>query len=774
MTVSEHEAVSQTIHGDLIGRDRITVGDVTDSNIAIGAGAQLIIQQALSRITELDREHALAERRLVEAVIKLAGRYRQLKGANTINRDNPYKALLNYELEDAPFFYGRSEAITALWQRLEQARLTVLHSESGAGKSSLLQAGIGARLLAGGQLPIYLRPYNQSPGTALKRAFLPDLTTMPELERLAAASMRGFLRTASEQLDGRLLCVFIDQFEEFFETVPPPEQAKFIHELSDCLNDPGLNVRWVLALRKEYFSSLAHFRPLIANPFANDYYLERFTTAEAKEVIITPANKQDVAYEPGLVETILNDLQDKEGRLDPPQLQLVCHTLFIERVKTKDPSVISCALYEKERGGASGARGILSNHLKGVLATMPAPKRKIARYILGELVTSQGRRVAKTESSMLAKVQTVQAGTEPQFVKQVLKALTDDRLLRMSDGDNGDGRYELVHDYLLDQIELDPETKARKLSQEILDQEVTAWLSNSDFRIPLDKLLLIESYLPALTVDEEAKQLLRRSRAAVAEIENSKETARRRELALERQARLRAQTIAFILGLLVLAGGAYFGRNEYLRQRAKADVNVQPVDLGSYILAFEIVETSNARWRRCVQAGRCQAPPRTLSTYFDDDADLLPVTGIDATQAAAFCHWIGRRLPTLAQWQFVAIDAPDAPWPKDKAAPRQEIANLWDGNTEEPPSRPQRVGSRALDAPPGIYDLIGNVAEWVATAANKETTPWPGNPRNVPEHLFRVGGYYGVTATALHNDALWVAIESSVRRPYLGLRCVEP
>src|SRR5690606_5953301 len=82
------------------------------------------------------------------------------------DRSNPYKALLDYKLEDAPFFYGRQAAITTMLDRLHRHRLTVLESESGSGKTSLLQAGLAARLLARGDFPLYVRAYQQRPDQA--------------------------------------------------------------------------------------------------------------------------------------------------------------------------------------------------------------------------------------------------------------------------------------------------------------------------------------------------------------------------------------------------------------------------------------------------------------------------------------------------------------------------------------------------------------------------------------------------------------------------------
>ncbi|MBK8129109.1 MAG: hypothetical protein IPK53_09285 [bacterium] len=74
-------------------------------------------------------------------------------------------------------------------------RVTILESESGSGKTSLLQAGLASRLLADGHFPLCLRPYRQAPDQFIKRAFLPDYAAQPELPRFRddRMSLKGFL-----------------------------------------------------------------------------------------------------------------------------------------------------------------------------------------------------------------------------------------------------------------------------------------------------------------------------------------------------------------------------------------------------------------------------------------------------------------------------------------------------------------------------------------------------------------------------------------------------
>lgn len=496
----------------------INVGDIEGSFVAIGTGAKLIVNQALSAVEEAKKQRDQEQALLAEAVVNLAIRLQQVvaQKPKTATVTNPYKSLLDYRLEDAALFYGRSQAIKHVLACLERNPLTILHAESGAGKTSLLQAGLASRLLTTGDLPLHLRPWQVNPALAVKRAILPNLEQTPGL---AGASLYDFLHRVTRVLgEGSHLYLFLDQFEEFFTQLDEENRRDFITQLAECLEDESLRVRWVLAMRKEYFGNLATFRPHIKNPFANDYLLRALNHQEATEVIVEPARQRDVAYEPALIQRLLVDLdtnlEHQSGELSPPHIQLVCSALFEqlqERLAADSslPPVITLDMYEAE----GGARGILRSHLNRVLKRNLSDKeRELARQLLMALVSSDHRRIRRRHDELSTALALYL--TSAQNLGVVLEELVEGRLVRVEeDEESRSAAYELAHDYLLTEIAVDPEVQAQKAAQELLEREVESFRRYKTV-LSRDKYDIIHSQEAFLVLNDDAKELLRQSRAA--------------------------------------------------------------------------------------------------------------------------------------------------------------------------------------------------------------------------------------------------------------------
>lgn len=768
-------AAGETIAGDKIMGDKITAGDVRATNVAIGRGAQVIVNQiheALSAVEEMEKGIQAAERRLAVAIGDKIARYAALDATSDEpdGRRNPYKALLDYKLEDAPYFYGRADAIAAMMERMRQGRLTVLHSDSGSGKTSLLQAGLASRLLAAGHFPLYLRPYRQPPGQYIKRAFLPDYATQPELARFRddQISLKGFLERVTHYLGGRQLYIFLDQFEEFFTELDPDAQGVFAARLQDCV-ESDLPVWWVMALRKEYFSDLRAFSAL--RPYDNEYFLPTFRLEEAQDVVTEPARLKGITYEDGLVDDILADLHQEGEGISPAQVQLVCFTLFEE--KALEQPVITRQLYQQQRGrgeGRPGAEGILGSHLSRVLDnTLRGTERKVAGQVLEALVTSDLHRVMKSEEALQTAV-----GDKAQTLEYVLDVLHENRLIHRSLDEEDQPRYELTHDYLLAQIELDPETRSRKLAQEMLDHDVSVWRQRreQELLIAEDRLILIERYLDVAMMSEEQKHLVNRSRQAIDQ-QNQAETQRlKRELATQRQLTWRTRIFLVAVSLTAIALAIAPAQRIYWRSQARNDTELIPILVEALprnfcnsetnqaicdaiaqgrVDSFQIekYEVSNARYALCVRAGACTVP--NSERYVQTAYVQFPVQGVNALQASAFCRWIGRRLPTEWQW-LIALGSPE-----------QDFSDFHELG---PVTNPVYVSYA------GATNLLGNVSEWTRSYYQEdlnhtEEVLWNEMPETLSFDRFLI-----MRGDSYLDSATRVTVNGRVTDQTFGIRCL--
>ncbi len=153
-----------------------------------------------------------------------------------------------------------------------------------------------------------------------------------------------------------------------------------------------------------------------------------------------------------------------------------------------------------------------------------------------------------------------------------------------------------------------------------------------------------------------------------------------------------------------------------------------------------------------------------------------PVVGVDWLDSKDFCEYYGKQLPTEAQWEKAArgTDGRKYPWGSDDPGPL--FANFASGVSFSYSKSLAAVGSyESGKSPYGVYDMVGNVWEWVLDNYDKAyyqvaTAKNPAGPASADYKVIRGGSWSKRPAVARSAGRMYVA--PSTRSNSLGFRCV--
>jgi sulfatase modifying factor 1 len=231
--------------------------------------------------------------------------------------------------------------------------------------------------------------------------------------------------------------------------------------------------------------------------------------------------------------------------------------------------------------------------------------------------------------------------------------------------------------------------------------------------------------------------------------------------------------------VLIPAGPFLMGSNDGLpNERPEHTVTLDAY----YIDQFEITA---GRYQKFLESARHNLPP----TWDDEVAQAmgdLPAVGMSWNDAAAYCKWAGKRLPTEAEWEKAARGTDGRRYPWGHMQPFVDIANYNRGVwvSEAVTLVPVNSGIEGMSvrhglkeggkSPYGLYHMAGNAAEWVNDWYDREyyqksPDKNPKGPETGERKVIR-GGSWADLPTALRVTARFSA-EPDFEDRTIGFRC---
>ena len=192
-------------------------------------------------------------------------------------------------------------------------------------------------------------------------------------------------------------------------------------------------------------------------------------------------------------------------------------------------------------------------------------------------------------------------------------------------------------------------------------------------------------------------------------------------------------------------------------------------------------EVTVAAYRKCVQAKKCKAPKKSdYSNYDKRGRDNHPVNEVNWHDAKVYCAFVGKRLPTEAEWENAARAQDGDVYPWGDSSPNDKRARFdKDDNHKTVPVRSYAAGAH------GLYDMAGNLWEWVedcygykAYKRSDNTDKLITNPVNGRDvcpsgrRVLRGGAFFHRARGLRASFRYWV--EPGLRNRSFGFRCVAP
>ena len=379
--------------------------------------------------------------------------------------DSPYRGLGAFEEQDAAFFFGREEAATQLLDRmsrlLEGPGLLVVSGVSGAGKSSLLRAGVLPRIRGAGLAP--------APGAASWPClvFTPGRAPLDELALRVAvlagadaaavrrgldADPKGFALTARQAAlasppvpgggpvaqrhqrpEQRRLLLVVDQFEQLFTQCADEGQRRaFITALCAAVGaglgpDHRSAALVVLGVRADFEARCADY-PELAGAVQDRYLVTPMTERQLRMAITEPAKAAGSRVDDDLVQVLLDEVRTRQpGIAGAGVLPLLSHALD-QAWRSRTGQVLTLADYER----TGGIEGAVADSAQRAYDRLTPGQQAAARQVFTRLTATSFDGMDTADRATRAELTEGKGPAGAGEIEAVLEAFAVERLLTLA------------------------------------------------------------------------------------------------------------------------------------------------------------------------------------------------------------------------------------------------------------------------------------------------------------------------------------------------------
>jgi WD40 repeat protein len=380
---------------------------------------------------------------------------------------NPYRGLAAFEASHSDLFFGREALTQKLFEQVVKAPLSVVLGASGSGKSSLVKAGLMAKIQQAETCEgWYVLPplrLGELPLQALDHALAQDPLFMGSagedgaFDPIGESRLLDYLAHWQLHYPYRKLLMVIDQFEELMTLgTGRDERSQCLTVLANAIAHYSAQLKLVLTLRSDFEPQ---FQTTALSPYwqAARFLVPPMSRTALREAIIQPASKRVIYFQSddekhALVDQLINEVADMPGAL--PLLSFTLSELYLRYLERQEIAkaqgrllerTITEADYRALGGVARSLTQRADSEYQALIKRDPRYATTVRNVMLRMVATGGGqlsrRRVPLSEFEYLS--------AENNRVQTVIQHFSAARLLVEGTGSDGRAYVEPAHDALV-------------------------------------------------------------------------------------------------------------------------------------------------------------------------------------------------------------------------------------------------------------------------------------------------------------------------------------